>query len=64
MRWKVSVMRDMTEFGVVFVEAESSEDAVRLAIDQFSGPDNSCFVTDHDARQASVRAVEAAGGDE
>jgi len=63
-RWKVKVVRDTTEHGVVFIEADTAEQAVQLAIEKFSNADISEFVTDHDARDASVTAVEAAGGTE
>lgn len=62
-QWRVRTMRDVTEFGVVLVDAETAEQAVEKAIEMFGNDIENKFVTDHAVGVVSVTQVERAGGD-
>ena len=62
--WKVMVMRPVTYFGVVYIEADSSEVAVEKAIEMFGGEDvDEKLITDQDTGVVSVTKVERMEGD-
>lgn len=61
--WRVRVMRDVTEFGVVSIEAESAEQAIEQAIEMFSNDLDGRLLTDHETGLVSVTQVERVEGD-
>lgn len=61
--WKVKVMRPVTYFGVVYIEADSSEVAVEKAIEMFGEEDVDKLITDQETGVVSVTDVERMEGD-
>jgi hypothetical protein len=61
--WKVKVMRPVTYFGVVYIEADSSEVAVEKAIEMFGEEDVDKLITDQETGVVSVTNVERMEGD-
>lgn len=61
--WKVKVMRPVTYFGVVYIEADSSEVAVEKAIEMFGEEDVDKLITDQETGVVSVTNVERMDGD-
>ena len=61
--WKVKVMRPVTYFGVVYIEADSSEVAVEKAIEMFGEEDVDKLITDQETGVVSVTDVERMDGD-
>ena len=61
--WKVIVMRPVTYFGVVYIEADSSEVAVEKAIEMFGEEDVDKLITDQETGVVSVTDVERMDGD-
>ena len=61
--WKVMVMRPVTYFGVVYIEADSSEVAVEKAIEMFGEEDVDKLITDQETGVVSVTDVERMDGD-
>ena len=61
--WRVKVMRPVTYFGVVYIEADSSEVAVEKAIEMFGEEDVDKLITDQETGVVSVTDVERMDGD-
>tara|TARA_R110000868_G_scaffold120822_2_gene320766 strand:+ start:831 stop:1067 length:237 start_codon:yes stop_codon:yes gene_type:complete len=61
--WRVKVMRPVTYFGVVYIEADSSEVAVEKAIEMFGEEDVDKLITDQETGVVSVTNVERMEGD-
>ena len=61
--WRVKVMRPVTYFGVVYIEADSSEVAVEKAIEMFGEEDVDKLITDQETGVVSVTDVERMEGD-
>lgn len=62
-KWQVRVMRDVSEFGIVNIEADSAELAIEKAIEIFSDDIERKLVTDEIAGVVSVTMVERIEGD-
>lgn len=61
--WRVKVMRPVTYFGVVYIEADSSEVAVEKAIEMFGEEDVDKLITDQETGVVSVTNVERMEGE-
>ena len=61
--WNVRVIRNVTEFGMLTVEADTPEQAVDSAIVEFSEDLDGKLVTDKLTGYCSCVHIEARGGD-